>query len=48
MLVTHLHVELLAQSGAKALHAVDLEAVLRLIRQAAVARGIRRPWKELH
>ena len=41
--VGHLHVELLAQPGAEALHAVDLQAVLRLVRQAAVARGIRRP-----
>ena len=42
----YLHVELLAQAGTEALHAVDLQAVLRLVRQAAVARGIRRTWRE--
>ena len=44
--LTHLHVELLAQPRAEALHAVDLQAVLRLVRQAAVAGRVRRACKK--
>ena len=39
------HVELLLEAGTKSLLAVHLEAVLSLIREAAVPRRIGRTWK---